>query len=380
LEADGRDQYAQVVVLNTSGALIGSQLYGPYGNSRSSSGTLPTSIGFTGQQTDSVTGLDYFNARYYDPVTGQFLSADVVQGNAQGTSPYRYVMGNPETRTDPTGQRYTCGPGNSDCSGGGGSSGGGNNGGGSGGSGGGSNPCELSGGNPEYCGGGGVGGGTHRGGGGGVGGGTHRGGTGGCHGGRGDGASAGSCTGTKTICGIECQAEEESTADGAAAALRNEAEDVQVWLDRLNSNESWYWLGILAGLSGTIGGVAGPAWAILSALFGAWSVYQARNDVVQILTMLRDMLNHVASDYSTEGETGWTATNILNFTEKEENYMNDQISQMENVDWLGRIISPIMIGGAINGAIDYVLGKSVDVYGFMTDIMLVQEGYLLSSQ
>jgi RHS repeat-associated protein len=93
LEADGRDQYAQVVVLNTSGALIGSQLSGPYGNSRYSSDTLPTSIGFTGQQTDSVTGLDYFNARYYDPVTGQFLSADVVQGNAQGTSPYRYVMG-----------------------------------------------------------------------------------------------------------------------------------------------------------------------------------------------------------------------------------------------------------------------------------------------
>jgi len=140
--------------------------YKPCGNPRSSSGTLPTSIGFTGQQ--------------YDPVTGQFLSADVVQGNAQGTSPYRYVMGDPETRTDPTGQRYTCGPGNSDCSGGGGSSGGGNNGGGSGGSGGGSNPCELSGGNPEYCGGGGSGGGS----------------TGGCHAGGRDGASAMSCTGT----------------------------------------------------------------------------------------------------------------------------------------------------------------------------------------
>jgi len=60
--------------------------------------------------------------------------------------------------------------------------------------------------------------------------------------------------------------------------------------------------------------------------------------------------------------------------------MADQVSQMENVDWPGRIISPIIIGGAINGAIDYILGKSVDVYGFMTDIMLVQEGYLLSSQ
>ncbi len=100
---------SQVVVLNNSGALIGSQLYGPYGNLCSSSGTLPTSIGFTGQQTDSVTGLDYFNARYYDPLTGQFVSADVVQGNAQGTSPYMYVMGNPETRTDPTGQMITCG-------------------------------------------------------------------------------------------------------------------------------------------------------------------------------------------------------------------------------------------------------------------------------
>jgi len=165
---------SQVVVLNTSGALIGSQLYGPYGPSRYSAGTLPTSIGFTGQQTDSVTGLDYFNARYYDPVTGQFLSADTVQGNAQGTSPYAYVMGNPETRTDPTGHMYTCDPSGGGCGSGGVS-------GGSGG-GGGSNPCELSGGNPEYC--GGVGGGTHRGSGG-VGGGTHHGGGGGGGGGGG---------------------------------------------------------------------------------------------------------------------------------------------------------------------------------------------------
>jgi hypothetical protein len=36
-------------------------------------------------------------------VVGQFLSADTVQGNAQGMDPYAYVGGNPETRTDPTG-------------------------------------------------------------------------------------------------------------------------------------------------------------------------------------------------------------------------------------------------------------------------------------
>lgn len=108
-------------MLNSNGGVVGSQLYGPYGNTRYSNGTLPTSIGFTGQRADSVTGLDYYVARYYDPVVGVFLSPDSVQGNAQGMQPYAYVGGNPETRTDPTGHRFIC----PDCGSGGGSSGGG---------------------------------------------------------------------------------------------------------------------------------------------------------------------------------------------------------------------------------------------------------------
>jgi RHS repeat-associated protein len=99
---------SQVVVLNNSGNIIGSQLYGPYGNSRYSSGTLPTSIGFTGQHVDSVTGLDYYVARYYDPAVGAFLSPDDVQGNEQGMNPYRYAEDNPETYTDPTGHCPFC--------------------------------------------------------------------------------------------------------------------------------------------------------------------------------------------------------------------------------------------------------------------------------
>jgi uncharacterized protein RhaS with RHS repeats len=58
-----------------------------------------------------VTGLDYYVARYYDPVVGQFLSADTVQGNQQGMAPYAYVGENPETATDPTGERWTDGDG-----------------------------------------------------------------------------------------------------------------------------------------------------------------------------------------------------------------------------------------------------------------------------
>jgi RHS repeat-associated protein len=94
---------SQVAVLNATGSLVGAQLYGPYEASRYNTGTLPTSIWFTGQRADTITGLDYYNARYYDPGVGQFLSVDSVQGNIQGMDPYAYVGGNPESRTDPTG-------------------------------------------------------------------------------------------------------------------------------------------------------------------------------------------------------------------------------------------------------------------------------------
>ncbi len=88
-----------------SASVQGNQLYGPSGSSRYSQGTMGTTKGFTGQYADA-TGLDYYNARYYDPVIGRFLSADSVQGNTSGMDPYGYVGGNPETLTDPSGLRY----------------------------------------------------------------------------------------------------------------------------------------------------------------------------------------------------------------------------------------------------------------------------------
>jgi RHS repeat-associated protein len=83
--------------------LLGNQLYGPYGNKRYQAGTISTSKGYTGQREDAATGLDYYNARYYDPVVGRFVSADIKEGNAQGLDPYAYVQGNPETLSDPSG-------------------------------------------------------------------------------------------------------------------------------------------------------------------------------------------------------------------------------------------------------------------------------------
>ncbi|MGB8346061.1 MAG: RHS repeat-associated core domain-containing protein, partial [Ktedonobacteraceae bacterium] len=90
-----------------SGTLVGNQLYDPYGNTRYQSGAINTSLGFTGQYGDAMTGLDYYNARWYDPTAGVFLQADTVQGNLAGMNPYAYVGGNPETLTDPTGQFHS---------------------------------------------------------------------------------------------------------------------------------------------------------------------------------------------------------------------------------------------------------------------------------
>jgi RHS repeat-associated protein len=94
-----------------SAAVQGNQAYGPYGNSRYQAGSMGTAKGFTGQYQDA-TGLDYYNARYYDPVVGRFLSADTVQGNGVGMDPYTYVGNNPETEIDPTGQSATPPPDN----------------------------------------------------------------------------------------------------------------------------------------------------------------------------------------------------------------------------------------------------------------------------
>jgi RHS repeat-associated protein len=100
LASDGQGTVSEA--LDGSGNVTFQQLFTPYGTSRYSSGISPTTLGYTGQRTDSTTGLDYYQARYYDPVAGQFISSDTVN---DGFNDYGYVAGNPETATDPSGHR-----------------------------------------------------------------------------------------------------------------------------------------------------------------------------------------------------------------------------------------------------------------------------------
>ena len=86
--------------------MVATQLFGPYGNTRYQQGTMPTDFGFAGQRQDT-SGLDLFGARFYDPAIGQFVSADeTIPGSGAilgALNRFSYVLGNPETATDPTG-------------------------------------------------------------------------------------------------------------------------------------------------------------------------------------------------------------------------------------------------------------------------------------
>jgi RHS repeat-associated protein len=72
------------VATNEAGTSYSKQDYTPWGELRSG-GISQTTLNYTGQRRDG-TGLLYYHARYYDPTTARFLSADsVVPGAADGS-------------------------------------------------------------------------------------------------------------------------------------------------------------------------------------------------------------------------------------------------------------------------------------------------------
>lgn len=89
-------------VVGSSGAVTGTTSYDAWGNPETTGGlTASTPFGYAGGYTDP-TGLVYLVNRYYDPVTGQFISVDPLL--AQTQSAYGYGNGNPVSEVDPTGE------------------------------------------------------------------------------------------------------------------------------------------------------------------------------------------------------------------------------------------------------------------------------------
>lgn len=78
----------------------------PYGDGMACSVAPLSKALFTGKDRDSVSGLDYFGARYYASSMGRFMSPDPHAGqidNPQSLNRYAYVLNDPLSNTDPTG-------------------------------------------------------------------------------------------------------------------------------------------------------------------------------------------------------------------------------------------------------------------------------------
>src|SRR5262249_27971507 len=111
-DSDGRtlwslaDQIGTVHDLaDSSGTVVNHIRYTAFGGIISQSDlSVGVRFAFTGREFDAETGLYYYRARYLDPVTGRFLSADPSGFNAGDANLYRYVGNNPITRLDPSGR------------------------------------------------------------------------------------------------------------------------------------------------------------------------------------------------------------------------------------------------------------------------------------
>lgn len=92
---------------NATGTLHSQQIYKAWGESRYTSGTLPTRYTYTGQYSyASDFGLVFYGSRFYDPLLSRWASPDSIIPQNQGTQAwdkYAYVNNSPVNYTDPTG-------------------------------------------------------------------------------------------------------------------------------------------------------------------------------------------------------------------------------------------------------------------------------------
>ena len=101
---DGLDSVR--LLADATGAVTDQYDYDAWGNAINTVGSTPNAYLYRGEQYDTDLGLYYLRARYFNPVTGRFLSRDPGQGNAQdplAQHKYLYAQDDPVDLIDPTG-------------------------------------------------------------------------------------------------------------------------------------------------------------------------------------------------------------------------------------------------------------------------------------
>ncbi len=98
------------VLTDQSGAVVEKTTYQPYGEVKS--GGTKSKFGYTGQEKDQETGLNYYDSRYYDPHLQRFVQPDTLLPDVydpQQLNRYSYARNNPLTYNDPTGHFVSLG-------------------------------------------------------------------------------------------------------------------------------------------------------------------------------------------------------------------------------------------------------------------------------
>ncbi|HAK59559.1 MAG TPA: hypothetical protein DCO77_04140 [Nitrospiraceae bacterium] len=94
------------IVTDATGEVKEEVFYDPFGATRADVGTVSVNHKYTSQEFDAETGLYFYNARYYDPVLGRFISPDTIVprfADPQSLNRYSYVNNNPLNYIDPSG-------------------------------------------------------------------------------------------------------------------------------------------------------------------------------------------------------------------------------------------------------------------------------------
>lgn len=89
-----------VMVTDESGEVVWDGEYTPFGGLNDPLNIGDGVVQFTGKDMDFDTGLYYYNARWYDPGLGRFITEDPIK---DGLNWYVYVASNPLRFVDPTG-------------------------------------------------------------------------------------------------------------------------------------------------------------------------------------------------------------------------------------------------------------------------------------
>jgi RHS repeat-associated protein len=99
---------------NVSGTVTYRMRFAPFGLAWGH--TAENEIAYTGHKFDTDTGLNYMQARYYDPLIGRFYSNDPIGvRDVHSFNRYAYANNNPFSYVDPTGRSSVIGAcGNSD--------------------------------------------------------------------------------------------------------------------------------------------------------------------------------------------------------------------------------------------------------------------------